>query len=182
MLLLILKYSIVFDLLFGVFLINDMCNVLSKYMDYYFYEKKKNLITESGRLETFKSYPNKYVARELMARTGLYFKKGHKDLVKCIFCGISISGLKENDDVVLKHLTLSPRCPLLTKQITKNIPSDVNKFIDMLKEIKITNNKTIKPNSFIEKSSNVNCNNSNHQLNIYCKICKHEHVLKLSIS
>jgi baculoviral IAP repeat-containing protein 7/8 len=78
---------------------------------------------ESDRLTTFDYCSNTIVfnLRRKFAIQGLYFLN-ERDQVKCHFCHIVLEKWQTNDDPLADHLKFSPRCSLLNRQPTDNVP------------------------------------------------------------
>lgn len=80
---------------------------------------------EQERLKTFENkWTKDFIDYHVLARTGMYYI-GLRDCVKCQFCHITISEWQVGDDPVCEHFKYSPTCPLLRRERTRNIPSDI---------------------------------------------------------
>ncbi|XP_058066267.1 death-associated inhibitor of apoptosis 1-like [Anopheles bellator] len=88
----------------------------------------EDLNKEVCRVATFTGWPVSFISPSELARYGFYYT-GSEDTVKCSFCRIEISMWEEHDNVIEEHLRWSPRCPLLMKLRTENVPINPN-FLD----------------------------------------------------
>jgi hypothetical protein len=95
----------------------------SRSFDDYIDTSSFNLLKEEDRLATFvnNGWANSYVNSEDLARLGFYFFKKH-DIVKCIFCYVSIGEFETGDTALREHQKWSPNCPLIRRRSTDNIP------------------------------------------------------------
>lgn len=83
---------------------------------------------EGNRLQSFHlDRGNINVCRALLAETGFYFI-GPGDRVKCFFCKVEILNWSLGDDEVWEHYRYQATCPLLTQQLTDNVPIDEGNF------------------------------------------------------
>ncbi|XP_052861636.1 death-associated inhibitor of apoptosis 1-like [Anopheles cruzii] len=89
----------------------------------------EDLNREICRLGTFtSSWPVSFINPSELARYG-FFYTGIADRVKCYFCEVEVGMWEEQDNVITEHLRWSPRCPLLRKRTTNNVPINPN-FLD----------------------------------------------------
>ncbi|CAH0553039.1 unnamed protein product [Brassicogethes aeneus] len=65
--------------------------------------KKNSLTTLEGRLETFKTWPNKEVDPRKLAEAGFYYTK-HEDIVRCPFCFVEGYRWQAEDNPMDDHL------------------------------------------------------------------------------
>lgn len=98
---------------------------------------KKNTITndifrsELNRLCSFDNWPIEYIDKHLLAKTGLFYSGG-VDTVTCYFCSGEMSSWKQSDHPISKHIELSTNCPLLRRQLTNNIPINLDELDHVL--------------------------------------------------
>lgn len=95
--------------------------------------RKTQLLSEIGRLETFKQYwPHKFIDGKELSKFGFYYI-GPIDQVKCIFCDIILYKWTSTDEPLDEHLKYAPHCPLMNVNVAcRNIsqPStDINKLL-----------------------------------------------------
>ncbi|AAQ99055.1 inhibitor of apoptosis protein [Neodiprion lecontei nucleopolyhedrovirus] len=83
----------------------------------YRYEKK--------RLESFDSWPVKYIKSEDLAKSGFYYT-GISDIVRCFDCRIEIKHWKEHDDPTYEHRRWSERCRMVREITCGNVPLELN--------------------------------------------------------
>lgn len=78
--------------------------------------------SEECRLSTFDSdWPHDFVSPRILAKTGFYYI-GPYDQVRCHFCRVRVRSWEIGDNEVNEHLRWSPRCPLLMRCDTTNVP------------------------------------------------------------
>lgn len=86
-----------------------------------FVQHKKMFASEQCRLDTFCDSQIDLPFRHKLALAGFYFI-GPDNASKCYFCGVEVNNWMSNDDVILTHLRWSPRCSLMLRCVTDNIP------------------------------------------------------------
>lgn len=79
---------------------------------------------EDERLRSFKTWSIDYISSEELARTGFFYLCNTYDLTQCFFCKIILGAWDEEDDIVKEHLRWSPKCPLILRKSTNNVPLD----------------------------------------------------------
>lgn len=81
-----------------------------------------DLAHEQCRLMTFDAnWPHDFISPRILAKVGFYYTGPH-DQVRCQFCRVTIRCWEFGDNEVNEHLRWSPRCPLLQRGETKNVP------------------------------------------------------------
>lgn len=90
-----------------------------------------NLFKEASRLKTFDKWKVTCVDKGELARLGFYYF-GTGDFVKCYFCELVLGVWEAHDNPLEEHLKHSPRCDLLMRNKTKNIPIDPQKLEESL--------------------------------------------------
>jgi hypothetical protein len=93
---------------------------------------------EIKRLETFKDYPLCFLDARKLAKSGCYNLGGLKG-IQCYFCKIVIRRWYPHDNVVVRHLKKSPKCPLLKCRKTCNKPINIGELNEMLANIESNN-------------------------------------------
>lgn len=91
---------------------------------------KYDLSKESDRRASFieNGYSNEAISIEDLALMGFYFYK-RPDVVKCVFCYVTLEHFESGDTALGEHLKFSPNCPLLAKRrSTGNVPMDDKVF------------------------------------------------------
>lgn len=95
---------------------------------------KGQLHKEEARLRTFKTWTVDYIPRQKLARTGFFYLANTYDCTQCFFCKIILGKWDELDDVIDEHLRWSPKCPLLRRKFTNNVPIDWGKLDEIIPE------------------------------------------------
>lgn len=81
-----------------------------------------DLTHEVCRLMTFNDdWPHSFISPRILAKIGFYFIGPH-DRVKCYFCKVEVSSWEMGDNEVNEHLRWSPRCPLMKRCESTNVP------------------------------------------------------------
>lgn len=70
----------------------------------------------AGRLRTFANWPNKEIAKEVLAKAGFYYKN-ESDVVQCAYCYIEGYHWVAGDDPLKDHRTWSPACPFVMNSV-----------------------------------------------------------------
>lgn len=78
---------------------------------------------EKERIHSFKNWPHDFVSEIVLAKTG-FFHLGKKDRVQCQFCRVILYDWVKGDNEIYEHLKWSPRCPLLRRKVTANVPTE----------------------------------------------------------
>lgn len=91
---------------------------------------------EAERLKTFEHDEEKTPSPKILALTGMYYL-GPRGRVKCYFCRVEIDRWQEIEDPVGEHLKWSPRCPLLLRRQTENVPTDEDTLNEALPPLSI---------------------------------------------
>ena len=86
---------------------------------------------EDERLKTFSCWPLKWLDKKQLAMTGMFYT-GEGDKTKCYFCEVEIYNWEYGDHPVTEHLRHSPKCPLLNRRTTNNIPINWNTLNQIL--------------------------------------------------
>lgn len=91
-----------------------------------------DLAHEECRLMTFDAnWPHDFISPRILAKIGFYYT-GPYDQVRCQFCRVTIRSWEIGDNEVNEHLRWSPRCPLLQRGETKNVPLKPISELDQL--------------------------------------------------
>lgn len=91
-----------------------------------------DLANEECRLMTFDSdWPHAFISPRILAKIGFYYI-GPYDQVRCHFCRIRVRSWEIGDNEVNEHLRWSPRCPLLQRCDTTNVPLKPISELDQL--------------------------------------------------
>lgn len=91
-----------------------------------------DLAHEENRLMTFDAdWPHKFISPRILAKIG-FFYIGPCDQVKCHFCKVKIRSWEIGDNEVNEHKRWSPRCPLLERYDTTNVPMQPTTELDQL--------------------------------------------------
>ncbi|ENN79666.1 hypothetical protein YQE_03889, partial [Dendroctonus ponderosae] len=69
-----------------------------------------------GRLRTFANWPNREIAKEVLAKAGFYYKN-ESDIVQCAYCYIEGYHWVAGDDPLKDHRTWSPACPFTPQEL-----------------------------------------------------------------
>lgn len=83
---------------------------------------------ECARLCTFRTWSIDHISRDELARTGFFYLANTYDLVQCFFFKILLGKWEQDDDVIKEHLRWSPKCPLLLREFTSNVPLNWRKL------------------------------------------------------
>jgi hypothetical protein len=83
-----------------------------------------NFNVENDRLLTFRNWTKPNTNPYELAKYGYYFT-GHRDNVRCHFCGIEKSHWIIGDHPLIVHIQLNPGCPLLIRK-SENKPNQPN--------------------------------------------------------
>ncbi|KAK6994244.1 baculoviral IAP repeat-containing protein 3-like isoform X2 [Biomphalaria glabrata] len=80
--------------------------------------------SELKRLSTFLQYPSDSVKSAcFLANNGyFYIGDGTNDEVQCFFCNQSKSNWKSDEDIIETHSSVSPKCPMVTREKSDNRP------------------------------------------------------------
>lgn len=91
-----------------------------------------DLAYEECRLLTFDAdWPHEFISPRILAKIGFYYI-GPYDQVKCHFCKVRVKKWEIGDVEVMEHKRWSPRCPLLQRGETTNVPLKPATELDQL--------------------------------------------------
>ncbi|ABC74895.1 inhibitor of apoptosis [Neodiprion abietis nucleopolyhedrovirus] len=93
---------------------------------------------EQKRLDSFDSWPVKYLNPLYLAKTGFYYT-GIADNVRCFDCRIEINNWEKNDDPVYEHRRWSERCRMVRGIMCGNVPLKSSDKIKNIKTIPYSN-------------------------------------------
>lgn len=76
-----------------------------------------------GRLKSFVNWPNKDIAKEVLAKAGFFYKNCN-DIVECPFCHIEGYQWVAGDNPMEDHRSWSPHCPFVMNSFEQNSPTN----------------------------------------------------------
>jgi len=93
--------------------------------------EKIDLLKYEGRLKSFTNWPNKDIAKEVLAKAGFYYKNCN-DIVQCPFCHIEGYQWVAGDNPMEDHRVWSPNCPFVMNSVEhgNNSPNSPRRNVD----------------------------------------------------
>lgn len=119
----------------------------------------RSLNYETCRYKTFAQFPLRVPSKCTLALAGFYFV-GPVDDVRCQFCKVLINGWGASDNVFHKHKLFSPHCPLMMRQKTNNVPSNVTLFETLLMQPQMNCSCCIAATAPLADQSSINATTS----------------------